>query len=57
MQLQPEVTTLTLETCIIEKTLTEPHQTVKTSKVQSFAKHIEKLGGVPHYTNNKKKRK
>ena len=57
LQLLPKVTNLTPETGI--KTISlpnEPHQSVRKSKRIPNAKQTEKLGGIPYFTNNNKKK-
>ena len=57
LQLLPKETNLTPESGIKTNLPSdEPHQTVKKSKRIPNAKQTEKLGGIPYYTNNNKKK-
>ena len=58
LQILPNETNLTPETGIKTNSLpNEPHQSVRKSKRIPNAKQTEKLGGIPYFTNHKKKRK
>ena len=57
LQLLPTETNLTPESGIKTNLPSdEPHQTVRKSKRIPNAKQTEKLGGIPYYTNNNKKK-
>ena len=57
LQLLPKETNLTPESGIKTNLQSfEPHQTVRKSKRILNAKQAEKLGGIPYYTNNNKKK-
>ena len=57
LQLLPKETNLTAETCIKANLLSdESHQTVRKSERIPYAKQTEKLGGIPYYTKNNKKK-
>ena len=58
LQLRPDETTLTPDTGIkIEKNQSaEPQQILRSSQRVPFAEQTQKLGGVPYYTENNKKK-